>query len=63
MKELSLHEGYILWGLAVPPQVYKLVLEELHETHTGVNKMKALAKTYVWWPGMDDEIKEVVRNY
>ena len=64
MKELSLLEGCILWGarVVIPPQGRKLVLEELHETHTGVSKMKALARSYVWWPGMDTEIEEVVRN-
>ena len=30
--------------------------------HSGVSKMKALARSYVWWPGMDAEIEEVVRN-
>ena len=53
-----------MWGarVVIPPQGRKLVLEELHETHTGVSKMKALARSYVWWPGMDAEIEEVVRN-
>ena len=64
MKELSLLEGYALWGAGavVQPQGHKLVLEELHETHTVVSKMKTLARSYVWWPGMDAEIEEVIRN-
>ena len=57
-------EGCILWGarVVIPPQGRKLVLEELHETPTGVSKLKALARSYVWWPGMDADIEEVVRN-
>ena len=64
MKELSLLEGHILWGarIVISPQGHKLLLEELHETHTGVSKLKALARSYVWWPGMHAEIEEVVRN-
>ena len=49
VKELSLLEGCILWGatVVVPPQGRKLVLEELHETHTVVSKMKTLTRSCV----------------
>ena len=37
-------DGCILWGaqVVVPPPGCKAMLEELHETHLGANKMKAL---------------------
>ena len=50
-----------MWVI-VPPQGCTAALEELHETHPGVSKMKALARSYIWWPGMDGEIVEVVKN-
>ena len=28
------------------------VLQELHETHTGIAKIKSLARSYVWWPNI-----------
>ena len=38
------------------------VLTELHETHPGISRMKALARCYVWWPGIDGEIESMVQQ-
>ncbi len=63
-NELSLQDGCILWGtrVVVPPPGRKGVLEELHETHPGISKMKCLARCYIWWPLMDSEIENLVRS-
>ena len=62
--ELSVIDGCILWGarIVVPPPGQKSVLEELHETHLGASKIKALARSYIWWPKMDDSIEDVAKR-
>ena len=51
-NELSVLQGCILWGarVVIPKSCQALVLQELHEVHQGMSKMKSLSRSYVWWP-------------
>ncbi|KAI2644081.1 hypothetical protein H4Q32_030666 [Labeo rohita] len=51
--ELTMQHGCLMWGwrVVIPPKLRPKVLAELYTGHPGVIRMKAVARSYVWWPG------------
>jgi hypothetical protein len=62
-EELSVEDGILLWGrrVIVPKEYHQQILEELHLCHPGMCRMKALARSYIWWPNLDEDIENKVR--
>lgn len=39
----------------------KTVLNEIHASHMGVSRCKLIARSYVWWPNIDEHIENLCR--
>ena len=63
-SELSVVQGCILRGnrVVVPPAGQARIIEELHESQPGICRMKNLARSYFWWPHINNQLEEKVRS-
>ncbi|GFU70342.1 uncharacterized protein K02A2.6 [Trichonephila clavipes] len=48
--------------VCIPRKFRKNVLEELHAGHFGIVKMKAIARSFVYWKNIDNDIEEAAKT-
>ena len=62
--ELTLEANYLMWGIRaiIPAKLQQRVLSELHIDHPGISKIKSLARSYVWWPNLNQDTECWVKS-
>jgi len=48
--------------VVIPTKIRRQVLDRLHECHFGIQRMKQLARTAVYWPNIDSDILNLCRQ-
>ncbi|XP_017471605.1 PREDICTED: uncharacterized protein K02A2.6-like [Rhagoletis zephyria] len=48
--------------IVIPEKLQTQILRQLHRGHPGKERMKLLARCYVYWPGIDEAIATYTRN-
>ena len=60
----TLESGCLMWGgrVVIPLKLRETIMNNLHTSHPGVVRMKRLARRYVWWPKIHQEIENMISS-
>ena len=63
-EEITIESGCLLWSIRViiPKRLQDQILQTLHQNHPGVTRMKAIARSYMWWLGIDKDIENLAKS-
>ena len=63
-EELTIEEGLILKGtqIVIQEKMREDILKQIHEGHLGFNKCQMRVKETVYWPGLNDQLENLILN-
>ena len=63
-KELTIKDGLILKGtwIVIPDKMREDILKQIHEGHLGLNKCQMRVKETAYWPGLNDQLENLILN-
>ena len=63
-EELTVEDDLVLKGtsIIIPKNKHKQTLQMIHEGHLGLGKCKLLVKDTVYWPGINEQLEQLVLN-
>ena len=61
-KELTIEDSLILKGtrIVIPAKKCEAILKQIHDSHLGLTKCKLHAKQAVYWPGLNNQLEQVI---
>lgn len=62
--DLVVHKKLLLYGkrIVVPKALQRETLKKLHQGHQGIVRCQERARISVWWPGIGQQIKDLVQG-
>ena len=63
-EELTIEDGLILKDtmIVIPDEKREEILKQIHEGHLGLNKCQMHAKETVYWPGLNNQLEQLILN-
>lgn len=66
-QQFTINDGCLLKHadeirIVVPSTIRPHLLHQLHRAHVGVDRMKQLARRYIWWPRINRDIESMVQH-
>ncbi|KAG6451692.1 hypothetical protein O3G_MSEX007288 [Manduca sexta] len=59
--DLAINQGCIMYKyrIVIPGALQRKILDEIHEGHLGIHKMKCISRNYVYWANLDRDIEDL----